>query len=212
MIKKIVVTALIIVVLGAVSIGVYDAAQGNSSLNLSSLNPLQSNPAWAQGQGQGQAGAVGPGQGRGQGRGQGQGLSQGQGQGTAQGQGQGPAQGQGRGQGRGQGQGQGNGTGVPQQHDWLTLQGTVISFDQQGLVVDTVEQGQLTLAVGPVWFNGQQEITFNPGDAVTIQGFVGEQGTFVAGQITNDTTGQTLLLRDPNGRPLWAGRGQGGQP
>ena len=205
MIKKIVVIALIIVVLGAVSIGVYDAAQGNSSLNLSSLNPLQSNPARAQGQGYGQgqgqgqdqAGWAGPGQGRGQG--QGQGL----------GQGQGPAQGR----GQGQGQGQGNGTGVPQQHEWLTLHGSVISFDQQGLVVNTTEQGQLTLAVGPVWFNGQQEVTFNPGDTVTIQGFIGEQDTFVAGQITNETTGQTLLLRDPNGRPLWAGRGgQGGQP
>ena len=34
--------------------------------------------------------------------------------------------------------------------------------------------------------------------------------TFQAGQITNETSGQTLMLRDPNGRPLWAGRGQGG--
>jgi hypothetical protein len=99
------------------------------------------------------------------------------------------------------------------QHEWLTVKGTVASFDQQqGLVVDTVEQGQLTLSLGPVGFAEQQEVTFTPGDSVTMQGFVGEQGAFVAGQITNDTTGATLLLRDPNGRPLWAGRGQGGQP
>jgi hypothetical protein len=202
MVKKIVITTLIIIVLAGVGVGLYDAYQGNSSLRMSSLNPFQSSLASAQGQGQGQ----------GQGRGQGQGQDWGQGQGQSQ---QGQGRGQGRGQGQGQGQpGQGNGAGVaPVQHEWLTVKGTVATFDQQqGLVVDTVEQGQLTLHLGPVGFAEQQEVTFNPGDSVTMQGFIGEQGTFVAAQITNDTTGATLLLRDPNGRPLWAGRGQGGQP
>ena len=48
-----------------------------------------------------------------------------------------------------------------------------------------------------------------PGDTVTVLGF-DENGNFQAGQITNESTGEILLLRDPNGRPLWAGRGQGG--
>lgn len=29
------------------------------------------------------------------------------------------------------------------------------------------------------------------------------------GQIDNITTGQTVLVRDENGRPLWAGQGRG---
>lgn len=157
MVRKIVVSALSIIVLADIGVGLYDAYQGNSSLCLSSLSLFQSSSAWAQGQGHGQPG-------------------------------------------------QGNAGTVPVRHEWSTIKGTVVSFDQQqGLVVNTIEQGQLALAVGPIGFAGQQEVTFNPGDSVTTQGFVGEQGTFVAGQITTDAT---LLLRDPNGRPLWTGRGQ----
>jgi hypothetical protein len=117
--------------------------------------------------------------------------------------------------GQGQG-GQGNGTGVSQamaDREWTTLSGTVNSQTQQGLVVDTAEMGRITLQMGPPWFSADQDITFNPGDAVSIVGFVGEGNTFQAGEVTNETTGQTLHLRDPNGRPLWAGRGgqDGGQ-
>jgi hypothetical protein len=115
----------------------------------------------------------------------------------------------------GQGQGNGNGSGVPQamvDKDWITLSGTVNTLTRQGLVVDTAEMGQLTLQMGPPWFAGDQGVSFNPGDTVTIVGgFAGESNTFQAGEITNETTGQKLLLRDPNGRPLWAGRGGQGQ-
>ena len=111
-------------------------------------------------------------------------------------------------------QGQGNGSGEPQamvNREWSTLSGTVNSQTQQGLVVDTTEMGQLVLQMGPPWFAAEQGVTFTPGDRVTIVGFAGEGSTFQAGEITNETTGQKLLLRDPNGRPLWAGRGgQGG--
>jgi hypothetical protein len=94
--------------------------------------------------------------------------------------------------------------------EWITLSGTVISVDRD-ITVDTVEMDQITLQIGPPWFASQQAVTFSPGDAVTILGFAGEGRMFQAGEITNDTTGATLQLRDPNGRPLWAGRGGGGQ-
>ena len=107
-----------------------------------------------------------------------------------------------------------DGTGVPQamaNNEWITVSGTVRSQSQQGLMVDTVEMGQLMLQMGPPWFATEQGVVFDPGDAVTILGFTGESATFQAGAITNETTGATLQLRDPNGRPLWAGRGgQGG--
>jgi hypothetical protein len=44
---------------------------------------------------------------------------------------------------------------------------------------------------------------------VTVLGFSSEGEGFQAGQVNNDTTGEVLMLRDPNGRPLWAGQGQG---
>jgi hypothetical protein len=119
----------------------------------------------------------------------------------------------GEGQG-GQGQGNGNGSGEPQamvNKEWITLSGTVNALTQQGLVVDTAEMGQFTLQMGPPWFATDQGVTFNPGDIVSIIGLSHDGNTFQAGEITNETTGQKLLLRDPNGRPLWAGRGgQGG--
>lgn len=129
-------------------------------------------------------------------------LTSGQGQGNGNGQGHGPnAQGQG-----------GNGAGQGQQieHTWVTISGSVVSMEQRGLLVDTVEQGELYLNLGRPGFADEQTVTFNAGDAVTIDGFESPEGMFVAGAIINETSGQTLHLRDPNGRPLWAGQGQGG--
>ncbi|MDM8531849.1 hypothetical protein QUF63_11815 [Anaerolineales bacterium HSG25] len=155
-------------------------------------------PLWA---GQGQDGQDQGGQGQG---GQGQG---GQGQG---GQGQG-GQGQG-GQGQG-GQGQGDhGQGgiMISPDDWLMLTGEVIAVNKNSLTIDTTEQGQLDLHLGRSGFAAQQNVSFAIGDGVTVQAFT-DNGMLQAGSITNETTSQTLHLRDPNGRPLWAGQGQDGQ-
>ena len=140
---------------------------------------------------------------QGQDRGGSQAQTQGHGRG-GQGQGQ-------RGELQGQG-GQGQQSGIPQavERDWVTLTGEVVSSTDRELAVETKEMGQLTLHLGPPDFASQQNVAFNTGDPVTMIGFSGENSTFQAGQITNETSGQTLMLRDPNGRPLWAGRGQGG--
>jgi hypothetical protein len=144
-------------------------------------------PLWA---GRGQNGQGGQGNGNGQ-NGQQQ-NSQSQGQGQEQ-----------------LGAGQNSSAGIPQtaQNEWVTLSGVIVSVDSQGLLVDTIEQGQQWVDLGPPWFASQQEVTFTPGNEVTIQGFSGDGGLFQAGEITNVTANTTLQLRDPNGRPLWAGGG-----
>jgi hypothetical protein len=106
-----------------------------------------------------------------------------------------------------QGQGQ-MGSGQQVQHDWQTLTGTVVELQAQGLLVDTAEQGELLLNLGRPGFADQQNVSFNPGDAIAIDGFIGDEGFFVAGVIRNEANGQSLQLRDPNGRPLWAGPGR----
>lgn len=185
--KSILIGILAMVLVGAVAVGFYDSMRGASSFSL---------PQWNSAQSQGQGGGHGNGQGGGR---------QGQGQGNGQGQGQENGQGRGRG-----GNGQGQGQGTPVKHTWITLQGTVSSFDgQQTLTVETGERGQLDLWLGPAGYAEQQGVTFNPGDAVTILGFDSPNGTFQAGEVTNNTSGATLYLRDPNGRPLWAGQGSG---
>jgi len=177
MLKKVVVAILIVIVVGAIAIGAYDAYQGDSTLNLPSL-------AWEQsGQNSGQS------RGRSQGRGYGQ-QQEGQTQDS-----------------RGQG---GSGESMIE-HEWTTLTGVVVSIDGQSMVVDTAEQGEMTLQLGEMGFAESQNVALNPGDRVTVFGFESENGLLQVGQVNNETTGEALMLRDPNGRPLWAGREQNGE-
>jgi hypothetical protein len=184
MIKKTIIATVIIVLVGAVGVGIYDAYQGNSTLAMPNVmaagSPQASQPAGQAGQMQGQHA---PGMAAGQTQGQ-------------------------MGQQQGQGQGAGNSSGQPIQHDWQTLTGAVIEQQPQGLLVDTAEQGELLLNLGRPGFADQQNVTFSPGDTVSIDGFIGDEGFFVAGVINNETTDAILMLRDPNGRPLWAGPGR----
>ena len=170
MVKQIIIGVLIVVLVGAVGVGVYDAVQGDSTFDMPDLDVAALVPGGEQGQGRGQ------------------------------------------GQNGGQGSlGQADHGGNPEEmsHDWVTLTGTVISADAQSMRLDTVELGEIDLMLGVAGFAEQQAVEFNPGDEVTVQGFEGQEGMFEAGQINNDTTGEILMLRDPNGRPLWAGQGQG---
>lgn len=200
--KKIVVGALIVVVVGAVGVGIIDAAQGNSIA-------AQTNVANAQGaaQGAGQNGA----QAQGAGGGQGQGYRGGQNQTPdqtgvqPQGQGQGYRGGQGQ-SANGQGQTTNSNPGTPQANvtTWLTVQGTVNSFAGVGVSLTTDEGAPLWVQFGQSRYVSAQGVTFTAGDHVTVNGFE-ENGQFQAGTVVNDTTGQTLNLRDTSGRPLWAG-------
>jgi hypothetical protein len=189
MLKKIAVGVLIVVVIGAVGVGIIDAAQGRSVA--AQTVAAQSNVATAQGT------AVN-GQGQGYGRGSGQGQSQSRSQGRDQ---QGNSNGTG-----GQGQTQNPNPGTPQANvtDWVTVKGTVNSFDGVGVSVITVEGAPLWVQFGQSRYVSAQGVTFTAGDHLTVNGFE-ENGQFQAGMVVNDTTGQTLNLRDATGRPLWAG-------
>lgn len=189
MLKKIVVGALVVVVMGAVGVGIIDAAQGKT---------LAAQAVAAQSNGANAQGAAVNGQGQGYGRG-------GQGQGQGQGRGQ---QGNGNGAG-GQGQTTNPNPGTPQANvtTWTTVKGTVNSFDGVGVSLTTEAGAPLWVQFGQSRYVSAQGVTFNAGDHVTVNGFT-ENGQYQAGTVTNDTTGQTLNLRDATGRPLWAGGGQ----
>jgi len=58
-----------------------------------------------------------------------------------------------------------------------------------------------------------QSIGFAPqiGEAVSVNGFIGDQNSYNAITITLDSNGQTFTFRDASGRPSWAGgSGKGG--
>jgi hypothetical protein len=193
MLKKIVVGALVVVVMGAVGVGIIDAAQGRSVAVQTKANVSPQSVA-------AQSAIAANGQGQGVGRGGGQGQGQAQGQGNRGGQGQGAG---------GQGQTQNPNAGTPQANvtDWTTVTGTVNSFDGVGVSLTTTDGAPLWVQFGQSRYVAAQGVTFNAGDHVTVSGFE-ENGQFQAGTVVNDTTGQTLNLRDTTGRPLWAGGGQ----
>jgi len=113
------------------------------------------------------------------------------------------------GRGREDAPGDQTGTGQANVEEWLTLQGTVVSVDADVLVVQTVSSEQVTMENRPWWFAQEQGFSAQVGDQVTLTGFY-EGDRFEVGQIDDITNGQTVLVRDENGRPLWAGRGRRG--
>ena len=195
MFKKVLLGMLAVVVIGAVVVGVADALTGK---------PVAAQSLAPQGAVQTQA-VAGNGQGNG---GQGQGQAQ---TGTQ-------TQGQGRGN-DGQGQATNPNPGTPQANitQTVTIAGVVQSFDGVGISVTTDDGAPLWVQLGQSRYVSAQGAVYNAGDHVTVTGFY-ENGQFQASSVVNDTTGQTLTLRDASGRPLWAGgaggnggKGQGGQ-
>jgi hypothetical protein len=95
--------------------------------------------------------------------------------------------------------------------DWVTLTATVATVNRNGLTIKTPDGGMMALSFGRSDFWRDQAVQFAAGDAIEVRGFW-QDGQFQTGQVTKTATGERLLLRDPNGRPLWGGPGrQGGQ-
>ena len=93
--------------------------------------------------------------------------------------------------------------------DWVTLDATVLTVNRNGLTIESADGETLALSFGKASFWQEQAVQFAAGDAVTIQGFW-QDGQFQTGQVTKVATGERILLRDPNGRPLWGGPGRQG--
>ncbi len=91
---------------------------------------------------------------------------------------------------------------------WVTVEGMVTALTNNGLILQTADAQSLTISFGRTDFWQTQAVTFAVGDTISMLGFwQGQQ--FSAGQVTKTATGERILLRDPNGRPLWAGPGRG---
>ena len=195
MFKKVLLGMLAVVVIGAVVVGVADALTGKSvaAQSIAAQGAVQSTTVQTQA-------VAGNGQGNGA---QGQGQAQ---TGTQ-------TQGQGRGNG-GQGQTTNTTPGTSQANitQTVTIAGVVQSFDGVGISVITNDGAPLWVQLGQSRYVSAQGAVYTAGDHVTATGFY-ENGQFQASSVVNDTTGQTLTLRDASGRPLWAGGagGNGGQ-
>ncbi len=113
---------------------------------------------------------------------------------------------------RGQNGEQGDGDHIPepkaQPDEWVTITGTLMSFQGGSMTLATPEGTLLSFQSGQPRFMANQGVTFQVGEELSILGFY-ENDQFMAGEITQTATGTRVMLRDPNGRPLWAGPGNG---
>jgi hypothetical protein len=113
----------------------------------------------------------------------------------------------------GQNSGSADGSHTPdpqaQVDEWITIEGTLMSFQGGSMTMSTADGSIVSFQTGQPRFFAEQGITFQVGDQISVLGFYqGEQ--FSAGEITQLSTGLRVMLRDPNGRPLWAGPGGNG--
>lgn len=93
--------------------------------------------------------------------------------------------------------------------DWVTLTGMIGNVRNGNVTLNVDDGTTLDLQMGQPNFWQSQGITLTAGDPVEVLGFwSGEQ--FMAGDIRKTATGETIMLRDPNGRQLWGGPGRNG--
>jgi len=154
------------------------------------------------------------GQGAGQGsRNGGQGASQGQ-NGSGHGKQNGNGQGNGTGNGSGQGGNGQNGSGSGPAIDpstAFTLAGTVESTQialgrgQSSSFLLAANGVSYTVVLGPAWYLAANGFALAAGDAVEalVATGTGDCACQVAISITDLTTGESLVLRDESGLPLW---------
>jgi hypothetical protein len=149
---------------------------------------------YGRGQSQGQENQVSAAQSGDSGRGQGQGRA---GQVSAQ---------QGGGNGRGQGEAsQAQPEPQADHSDWQTIEGTVLETSE--LVIETAEGQTVQIGLGPSHYREGQGFVLEVGEEVSVSGYY-EDEEFRAGQVVKLATGESILLRDADGRPMWAGRGR----
>lgn len=96
-----------------------------------------------------------------------------------------------------------------QADEWVTYDGTLMSFQGGNMTMATEDGELIAFQTGQPRFFASQNVTFQVGDAIQIVGFYDDNGQFMVGDITQVSTGERVMLRDPNGRPLWAGPGNG---
>jgi len=105
-------------------------------------------------------------------------------------------------------QGGNRGEGQAEIQGLITVQGTVVSADEEALLL-TTNAGESLAIENRAWtFALENGFAAAPQDAVTVTGFY-EADHLEPVTITNIVSGQELQLREASGRPLWAG-GRGG--
>lgn len=210
MLKKILVVGFVLIMIGSVVAGAL-ALFAPSEQARAHIETEARGAGRGQGRGVQSAQESTPQEGLGRGLGgNGQGGRQGQGSGQGLGgNGQGDQQGQGSGQGLSEQQGQGQGSEYRTQTTPIegeTIKGVVLETAE--LVIETAAGEQIQIGLGPSFYREAQGFVLEVGDSVQVTGYW-EDDEFKAALVENLDTTQRIVLRDADGRPMWAGQGRG---
>jgi hypothetical protein len=93
---------------------------------------------------------------------------------------------------------------------WTTVSGVVQSLDGTVLTLETGAGELIEVTLGQPGYWEAQGVSLAAGDAVVAEGFYEDEASLEARSLTLAATGQTVLLRDESGRPMWAGGRRGG--
>ena len=93
--------------------------------------------------------------------------------------------------------------------DWVTIEGTITALDTTNVSLLTRAGEMMTFQLGQPSFWQSQGVTLNAWETVAVLGFW-QDGVFQVGEVQKLATGERIMLRDPNGRPLWGGPGRAG--
>jgi hypothetical protein len=93
--------------------------------------------------------------------------------------------------------------------EWHTFEGNVVSAGTEAMIIAL--EDNTTLEVGNrAWIYAQEQgFTPQPGDPIRLTGFYESNDHFEAGLIENLVSGESIQIRDKNGRPMWAGNRRG---
>jgi len=99
-----------------------------------------------------------------------------------------------------------------QTQEWLSVTGVVESVEGTELVLRTESGGLVEVTLGQAGYWDAQGISLVRGDVVVVEGLSGDGSSLEVRSVTLLSTGQTVVLRDENGRPMWAGGRRGVGP
>jgi len=92
-----------------------------------------------------------------------------------------------------------------EEHDWVSLDGVVVSLDAESLWIDTDEDENLEIT-GRAWrYILEMGFELEVGDRVELEGFY-EEGEFEVSYLVDLTSEDSLQIREDSGRPMWSGR------
>ncbi|HEY60510.1 MAG TPA: hypothetical protein G4N92_07510 [Anaerolineae bacterium] len=95
--------------------------------------------------------------------------------------------------------------------EFFTYEGVVSEIAADNLIVNNADGSQIVIDNRAWKFALDNGFTASVSDAVVLQGFFDDGGSFEVIQLSNLVSGQSVNLRDPSGRPLWAGGGRRGK-